>query len=67
MIKRITSWLTRYGRTYSVKDEDGTIWYNDCDMIDGCMHDLDFDENARAIVSKMVDEWITDIYLVEYR
>ncbi len=56
MNKRITQWLNRYGKSYN--DED--FGYADCDMIDGCMHDLGLDEEYRKLVGKMVDEYIQE-------
>lgn len=57
MEKRINAWLRRYARTYFDRD----FGYADCDMIDGCLRDLGLGEDARALVERLVDEYIAEV------
>ena len=53
---QIARWLREYAQDFG-RDDGG---FDDCDMIDSCLHDLDLtlDEPSRRLAGRMVDEWI---------
>lgn len=51
---KINNWIKRYGKTFN----DPDFGYNDCDMIDSCMYDLQLSEEYRKLVHKLADEYI---------
>jgi hypothetical protein len=57
---QITRWLQRWGKTFHQTDAgtDYDFGYDNCEMIDSCMYDLDLDESDRSLVSDLVDEYI---------